>query len=107
MFSEHIHLSDHAIQRMNQRRLSIEDIDYVIRYGQIIYRAGIAHFFLGERDIPLQDRSVSRISHLIGTTILIESKNLTEVITVYRNRDAIKKIRVKEKFNRKVSRSLT
>jgi hypothetical protein len=106
MFPEHIHLTEHAVQRMNQRRLSIDDIIYVLRYGQTIYRAGIAHFFLGRRNIPPQDRSISKISHLIGTTILIESKNLTEVITVYRNRDAIKKIRTKEKFNRKTSRSL-
>jgi hypothetical protein len=96
-----LHFSDHAIQRMSQRRISPSDIEYVMRYGEKIYRAGMAHFYLGRRHIPLNDRANDRINNLVGITILIESGTLSEVVTVYRNRRGTKKIRSKAKFNLK------
>ncbi len=96
-----IDFSNHAIQRMNQRSLSESDIQYVMRYGQKIYRAGMAHYYLGYRHIPRNDRANDHYNNLVGVTILVESKTLTTVVTVYRDRRGTKNIRAKEKFNRK------
>ena len=88
---------------MSQRHISPRDVEYVVRYGQRIYRAGMLHYFLGQRHIRYDDRANDRINHLAGTIVLIESSTGTEVVTVYRNRRGAKKIRAKAKFNCKTN----
>jgi hypothetical protein len=55
--------SRHAAERVGQRRIRIEDLDLLLRYGKEIHRAGAVFVFLGYRDIPEQlrhDRCIFR-----------------------------------------------
>lgn len=92
--------SHHAITRMAQRGLSANDVVYVVDHGQCIRCAGVRHYVLRKRDIPISDLSNKRYARLEGTTVLMDPKLGDSVITVYRNRLAIKAIRRKEKYDR-------
>ena len=95
--------SDHALWRMQQRNLSCLDIEYVVNHGHHYWCAGALHCFLGRRDIPERDLRNSALRRLEGTTVLLEPKQRRIVITVYRNRSALKDIRRKAKTNLKQS----
>ncbi len=85
-------LSFHARQRMNQRRISNDEMNVVLQYGRQIYRTGVRFIFLGRRDLPA--RLARQYDYLIGTTILIAGQ---EVVTIYKNRNAAGVIRRKSK----------
>lgn len=86
---------------MAQRRLTVDDVTYVIYHGQQVYTAGMLHIFLGRRDIPASDRRIDGCARLEGTTVLLDSKTVQTVVTVYRNRGALKDISRKTKYNLK------
>jgi hypothetical protein len=92
--------TNHAITRMAQRNLSEQDIFYVLQNGQRCRCAGMLHCFLGKRNIPACDLSDSRYARLEGTTVLIDSKLGKQIITVYRNKAALKRISHKSKYHR-------
>ena len=96
---EQISFSVHAQTRMAQRRLTVNDVQYVVSHGQQYRCGGVAHFFLGRRNIPQQDRRSDKFTRLEGTTVLLDSISVQTVITVYRNRCALKAIRPKAKTN--------
>lgn len=54
--------------------------------------------FLGERDVPAKDRSNQRIAQLVNTAVLIGHDGV--ILTVYRNKNALKEHRRKSKYNR-------
>ena len=84
----------HAKKRMAQRNISKSDIWVAMRYGQKLHRTGIIFFFLGKNDIP--EIMLKTLEGLEGITVLLDPNN-TEVITVYRNRDALRNIKRKTK----------
>lgn len=88
--------SKHALQRAGQRRINVEDLTFVLKYGTEIHRTGVIFIFLRHRDIPDQLRHDSNLRKLEGTTVIISSDG-EKVITVYRNRDAIRVIKRKLK----------
>ena len=94
-----ITFSEHAQIRMAQRRLTVNDVMYVVSHGQQYRCGGVIHFFLGKRDIPQQDRRSDRFARLEGTTVLLDSISTETIVTVYRNRCALKSIRPKTKRN--------
>ena len=89
--------SDHAIDRMARRDLTEEDIEYVLWYGRKVYCGGALHIFLGSRDMPKGDKRYGQLARLEGTTIVLDSQSGRTVITVYRNRRALRGIRRKSK----------
>ncbi len=93
--------SEHAVLRMAQRHLNATEIEYVILNGRRIYNAGTLFCFLGKQDIPKNERS--KFARLEGTTVLLDADQAEYVITVYRNRSALKQIRRKLKCNLKHS----
>ncbi len=97
-----LQFTDHALTRMHQRCLSIPDIEYVVLHGQQHRCAGVVHYFLGRCDIPTKDHNKDYLRRLEGTTVLVDSRNRKSVITVYRNRSALKDIRRKAKTNLKL-----
>jgi hypothetical protein len=88
-------LSIHAQQRLAQRNLDQDAIDYVLQHGRVIRRTGILFYVLAARDIPRHDRRNSSVSRLIGTTILVSHDGT--IITVYRNRRSLRAIVRKHK----------
>jgi len=85
-------ISNHAKLRLAQRNLNMEDLEFVLRYGQEIHRTGAVFFFLGEKDIP--EAFAKSRAHLSGSTVVANDKG---IITVYRNRCALRKIKRKSK----------
>jgi hypothetical protein len=84
---------------MAQRGLSPEDIGYVCDHGRPYYRAGMVHYFLGKKDIPPEDGCNADVQRLVGTTVLMENEDLSLIVTVYRNQNAIRRIRRKPKYH--------
>jgi hypothetical protein len=87
-------ISDHARIRAAQRNLSLDDLQYVLCYGRVYYVADSLTFFLGWRDIRKEDRSNPMISRLEGTAIITAARRPV-IITAWRNRNGMKKIRRK------------
>ncbi len=90
--------SHHAHKRMAQRGICKEDIEYVYEHGHRVYSGGVLHLFLRKKDIPPLDRRNADARKLEGTTILLSSGSHAEVITVYRNKQALPQIRRKCKY---------
>lgn len=78
-------LTDHALWRMAQRNISLEDVLFVLDHGQKLYRAGALFFYLRKCDIPQKARR--QFGRLEGTTVVL-SREAPLVLTVYRNRQS-------------------
>lgn len=85
----------HARCRAARRNVA-DAIDYVLAYGRAIHRTGVTFYFLGRRDIPRMDRRASWVARLEGTVVLVAETG--EIITVYRNRNALRLIQRKAKY---------
>jgi hypothetical protein len=85
-------LSAHAWRRLAQRNLTVSDIVVALRYGRRIHRASADFFFLGAKDLP--SGRENELSRLVGTTIVIEDNF---IVTAYRNRRALAKVKRKAK----------
>ena len=86
-------ISSHAKLRLAQRNLNEKDLAFVMRYGQEIHRTGASFYFLGSRDIP--EDFARRQSRLAGSTIVVDERG---IVTAYRNKRAIRKIKRKSKL---------
>lgn len=86
-------ISKHAARRMAQRNLSVGDVALVLRLGRKEHRTGAEFFFLGERDVPPGLEGV--LERLVGTTVVAVGKC---ILTVYRNKGALSKIKRKLKW---------
>jgi hypothetical protein len=93
-----LHFTVHSHKRMSQRGLSQRDVEYVVRNGTRYRKAGVIHCFLRKKDIPAGDRRDDALRRLEGTTVLLDPLKGEEVITTYRNRNALSKIRAKPKY---------
>lgn len=95
--------TDHALLRMQQRGISLSDVELVVVAGQRIWCAGALHCFLGRRQLSRTTQPKARDRRLEGITVLLDSHDQCSVITVYRNRDGLRPIKRKAKFNRKLT----
>ena len=96
-----LQFTEHAVQRVRQRALSFQDVEYVVQHGRRHWAGGVLHCFLGRKDIPEQDRRSDRLWRLEGTTVLLKiiEEQTATVITVYRNRKASRQFRRKAKYD--------
>ena len=91
----------HAAQRMAQRNISIQAIKNALSFGNMIHSAGVLHYFLGKKHIPIMQRcGVENAENYDGIVVLVDSLSGT-VITVYRNKQAQRNIKRKAKYNKK------
>jgi hypothetical protein len=96
----------HALTRQARRNLSDEDIEFVVARGRYIYCGGALHIFLRRRDIPKDMLADDHFARLEGTVLIINVQRATPVlITVYRNRNSLKQIRSKAKYDVRHRRS--
>ena len=91
----------HAATRMVQRHLTADEIEYVVRYGRKVHAAGVVCYFLGKKDLARAEAGHGQFDRLEGTTVLLDGKRAETVVTVYRNREAFKKMQHKLKYNLK------
>ncbi len=78
--------SCHAMLRMAQWNLSLDDVRFVLDHGQRLHRAGAIFVYLRAKDIPRSERRQSHFARLEGATVVV-SPNKPIIITVYRRRD--------------------
>ncbi len=101
-----IRRTNHAENRQALRNLSDEDVLFVFEHGQRIRCAGVVHVFLGKRDIPRDKATYQRFARLEGTVLVLDDTyGEVVLITAYRNRQALKHIRPKTKYDRTSART--
>ena len=88
--------SRHGRQRAAQSNLSEDDVDLVRRYGVLEHRTGVRFYFIGRREVERYRHVAPRLAKL-HDIVMIVSQDGDTVITVYRNRQALKHIRRKSK----------
>ncbi len=89
-------LSKHARRRGAQSNLSDRDLDLVRRYGVLEHRTGVRFYFVGRREVERYREVEPRLAKLHDIVMIVSSDDYV-VITVYRNRNALKEIRRKSK----------
>lgn len=101
----HLQPTYHAQVRQAQRNVSDQDVAFVLRYGRRIRCAGALHVFLGKRDVPRDRRLQRRFEHLVGTVLVVcDAGERPVLLTAYRNRNALRELRRKAKFDRRAFR---
>jgi hypothetical protein len=91
-----VRFSRHAHTRAARRNLVPDAVEYVLTNGRQVQRTGVTFYFLGWRDMPGADQRASWASRLEGTVVLVAPNG--EVVTVYRNRRALRAILKKMKY---------
>lgn len=91
-----VECSKHGRQRGAQSNLSNDDIELVRRYGVLEHRTGVRFYFVGRREVKRFRDAEPRLVKL-HDIVMIVSRDDAIVITVYRNRNALKDIRRKSK----------
>lgn len=89
----------HANQRLSQRNLSGADIEFILKYGSKVHRAGAIFHQMRRNCIPDTVPVNDRRRRLTGTTVLT-CKCGQFVITAYRNERAFKRDAKKDKYDR-------
>ncbi len=92
-----INFTHHAQKRMNERGFSRADIFLALAIGKRIYAEGTLYIFLGKRRLAEFGNLAERLE---GLTLVIAPKSGT-LITLFRNRRWLMKIRYKERRYRK------
>lgn len=88
--------SKHAFERASQRNIRGENIEFLLRFGRKIHRAGALFVFLGRHDIPSEYLRDDRYAKLEGTTLVVSNDGEC-LITAYRNKKALRQIKKKLK----------
>ncbi len=88
-------LTRHAFRRMNQRKISDEMINLALKCGCVIYNAGAKFVFVRKKDIP-KDIPKAIAEKIEGVVIVMSSVDGT-IITVYKNKNALREIKRKIK----------
>lgn len=91
-------LTSHSMSRMQQRGIPAEALDMVRTYGRRIHCAGAVFCFMGKKDLP-DGLSGSDRERLEGLTLVL-SPDTDAVVTVYRNKRALREIRRRKRYNR-------
>lgn len=93
MRDQRLHITAHAFKRLCQRNLTVTDLLIAVEFGREIHPSNTRYFFLGLRSLPQgTERDLSR---LVGTTVVVEGN---EIVTAYRSRTAISKIKRQKRY---------
>jgi hypothetical protein len=87
--SSHL-LTAHAAVRMQQRGISTELLELVLRYGRTLHERGLSFCVIGHKEIERYARDGVDLSRARGVHVLVQSNGA--VITTYRNQN-LRKIR--------------
>lgn len=93
-------ISTHAQMRCAQRNVSPDEINFILEHGKRCHRAGAVFYVMLAKDLPKDLRADDRYRRLNGVTVVL-SKCGQVVKTVYRNPEAMKKVRRKMKYTAK------
>jgi hypothetical protein len=85
----------HSRKRANQRGISNQMISDTITYGELIYRQGLKFYIALKKNLNWIENP--GYSELLENTVVVLTHH-NEIITVYKNRYAIRSIKRKSKF---------
>jgi len=71
-------------------------MEFAVNFGRRVYCAGVLHYFVGQQE--LRKSGCAQDDHLEGLVVLV-NPTTHDVITVYKNREAIRDIKKKSKLN--------
>ena len=96
-----ITMTKHAENRASKRGINFEQIKLCIKYGEEIYKTGCLFFFMSNKCLKkLKKIYGSYLSKLEGLVVLTQNSNTSlVVVTVYKDRQAMKVIRKKQEYN--------
>ncbi|MEM5430579.1 DUF4258 domain-containing protein [Cupriavidus oxalaticus] len=80
----------HAELRMQQRGISAQLLELVLRYGRTLYERGLSFRVIGHKEVEHHARNGVDLKCAEGVHVLVESNGT--VITTYRNHN-LRKIR--------------
>lgn len=92
----HVEWSKHGQRRSAQSNLCEGDLELVRRYGVLEHRTGVRFYIVGQREVERYRDVEPRLEKLHDVVMIVAPDSFT-VITVYRNRHALKQIRRKSK----------
>lgn len=91
--------TDHARKRCAQRNLSADDVQFCMQFGTHLRRTGVTFIVLRGRDIPPCFRHQAKYARLEGAVVVIDGET---VVTAYRNRAALPRLRKKMKYSERL-----
>jgi len=83
---------------MAQRGIREEEVIFAYQHGRRLHIAGRIFIFLGKRDIPRKYRNSPQATRCEGLVLLVDFLTESTIITVYRNKRALKRLRRKPKY---------
>jgi hypothetical protein len=83
-------LTAHAEVRMQQRGISSDLLELVLRYGRTLYGRGLSFRVIGHKEVERYAREGVDLSRAEGIHVLVQSNGA--VITTYRNQN-LRKLR--------------
>ena len=75
----------HAELRCYQRKITRDEVDYVLQFGQRFLHGEVIHCRLHYKDLPKPDRNQDWAISMVGTELVI-GKDRCMLITAYRDR---------------------
>ena len=79
-------VTDHVLQRMQERGFSESDLVAVLTYGRPTYSRGALHFFLGRKECKLCRRFGINVRHAENIHAVVDPVSRA-VMTIYRNKN--------------------
>ena len=102
-----ITMSKHAENRASKRGINFEQIKLCIQYGEELYKTGGLFFFMSNKCLKkLKKIYGAYLSKLEGLVVLTQTSDTSlVVVTVYKDRNAMKVIRKKQEYNNRRNRN--
>ena len=99
-------MTKHAENRASKRGINFEQIKLCIQYGEEMYKTGSLFFFMSNKCLKkLKKIYGAYLSKLEGLVVLTQNSNTSlVVVTVYKDRQAMKVIRKKQEYNNRRNR---
>lgn len=80
----------HAARRMQQRGITAQLLELVLRYGRTLHERGLSFRVIGNKEVERHARHGLDLQRAAGIHVLVEADGA--VVTTYRNHD-LRKIR--------------
>jgi hypothetical protein len=87
----------HALDRLAQRNLTHDEIDFIVRHGYRLRKAGAVFYQMRTRCMPDHVPPNDPLRRLVGTTVVLSPDEQT-LITAYRDEKWFKRDRKKTKY---------
>ena len=83
---EHFGLSQHALMRMSQRSIDLEQVQLVLSHGKMIHSRRARFYVVGHKEIKKLGVAGLDAEGLENIQVVVDEKS-NRILTVYRNKD--------------------